>query len=345
MRSRHLPALAVVAALLVAGCVGPFGGPDNRSTATSPRGSSPTPTPGTPTPSTPTANDSLPPGVDETGVTNASALLAAHTAALTDDGFVATGHGNTTILRNGFYLSTSWDGRTRVEPNATGYYEVNDIDAGPVTRERELWANNTTAYRRIDEAGSITYRKRRPRPPEALASTKLLRPFIEGGDYALVATNETANVTRHRFRATTVGNASALLDGLPAEAESIRWIDATLVVDRLGRIRSFAADVGFVIGTRNETHRLRYDVVRTGNVSVPRPDWLAEAIASTGDGGGSALPAPGPADGAGALTAAALSSRRAGVARSPPRRRPKATAAPPSRRSGPSRGPPARRYR
>lgn len=298
MKRTSVIPLAVITVTLLAGCSSPFGpsqettSPTDTQTLTdtgtpetqppeetppSPTATppSPTPTPPSPTPTPPSIT--YPPGVTETGLHNVTALLAGHTETLTEPGYAAVGRGNTTVVRRGILVNVTSRGLVTVEPNASAYQEMRLDQGGPVTRRTERWSNGSVEFQREQESGDTTYQRNDPQSPEELASSRLLGPFLRGGVYELVETNSSGDETLFTLRATEYDNEKALKRGLPEDTTSVRWYNSTMVVDQRGRIRSFTARVGFVIGGENRVHRLNYEIEKIGNVSVERPEWVDEA--------------------------------------------------------------------
>lgn len=272
------PVVAVTVLVVLAGCSIPLGnGPTPSATPTTPGVSGETPTgtaESTPTPSP----DPYPPGVDEEGVANASALLVAHDEHLDRTGYVAVGSGNTTVRRSGFLINVTRSGRTIVAAGSERYYEVRRTMAGPVDRIVERYSNGTVEIKRHAEDGDVTYDQRRPRPSGKLAKVDLLEPLLLGGDFRVseILNEDDEAPTILVLRTNETDNASALLDALPADGERVRSYNATARVDSTGRVRSLNASIGFVIGGENRTHQVTYNLTGLGVTNVTRPDWVDE---------------------------------------------------------------------
>lgn len=273
--------VVMIALVVLAGCSFAL---DDRSTT------SPTQTPGVDqeTPSaTPTPNETTPypHGVDETGLENVSSLLEAHTAALNRTGYVANGSGNTTILRSGFLLEVSRGVRIVVVDGSRRYFEVRRTVAGPVDRLVQRYSDGSKEYRRHQEDGEVNYRVRQRQSAEKLSRVDHLDSFLRGGNFTVIEVREDENPTTVVLRANRSDNETAVLSGLPDDAERIRSFESTVVVDADGRIRRMNASVEFVIGGENRTHTVSFNLTRIGVSNVSEPDWLEEAT-DEGDGSG-----------------------------------------------------------
>lgn len=258
-------------------------------------------TPGSPTPdvqpktpsATPTPNESsrFPPGADETGFENVTALLEAHTAVLNSTGYVANGTGNTTILRSGFLVEVTRDLRVVAVNGSRQYYETRQTHAGPVDRYVQRYSNGSVEFRRLEENGEVTVRRRERQSAEELARVDHLDSFLRGGNFSVNEVNETADPTTVLLRANASDNETALLSGLPKDAERIRSYEAIVLVDSAGRVRRLNATANFVINGQNRTHAVSFELVRIGVRNVSRPDWVDGATGSDGRSGDRTGPA------------------------------------------------------
>lgn len=234
---------------------------------------------------TSTRADPYPPGVSASGLENATALLNAFVPATTETGYVATTRGNTTIERGGLLVDVTTDGRIAVQANATRYYERRNTSAGPVERSEEMWGNETVEYYQVTEGGTSTQERREPRHQGVLARRPLLEPYLAGSSYVVTDVNETGAPAVVTLNATGVTNETELRKALPGSTEEIREIDATVQVDANGFIRSFEATVQFTIGGANRSQTVVHSLERTGNVTLERPGWVADAENATGGDG------------------------------------------------------------
>lgn len=248
----------------------------------SPASPTPSATPGvqqetpneTPTPNT---TSTYPPGVDESGLENVSALLEAHTAQLNGTGYVANGSGNTTIMRSGFLVDVTRSIRVVVVNGSQRYFEVRRTHAGPLDRIVQRYSNGSTEFRRHQEDDDVNYRIREPQSAEKLAGIDTVEPFLRGGNFTVIDVREDEDPTTVILRTNETANATALLGGLPENAEQIRSYEALVLVDAEGRVRSMNATVEYVIGGKNRTHTVAFNLTRIGVTNVTEPDWIDDA--------------------------------------------------------------------
>lgn len=279
--------LAVVL-LIVAGCASPLA-PDPTET---PGAESPTPTESSTPSLTPTASptptpsqlERLPPGTSPRGFDAPAELLTAHVDALARTGFVTTGRGNATVLRQGFLVDVESAQRNRVTTNASEYRLHREVAGGPVVRVRDGWGNRSVQYRRTQTNGDQTYSQHPPRSVPALAGRGLLLPYLQGGNYSLNASRRVGNETHFRFRATDADDQEAVLRALPDAAQRVTSFQAVVVVDAEGRVHSLTAVIGYVIRDQPATQRLEFRLERTGVEAVERPAWVDTAQNATENG-------------------------------------------------------------
>ncbi|WP_336036333.1 hypothetical protein [Halobacterium yunchengense] len=252
--SRRLVPVAVAALLVVAGCTG------------LPGESTPTASPETVDP----AEADLPPGVSERGVTNASALAAAHDATLRAEGFVLEGTferdppSGAKQTRN--YTTVVAPGGERFRTAVTTVYEGSDEpDASGARRmQTRAWSNGSVTLRAVTIHGETAV------STVADLSTSLsvtrapqLRSYLEVGAYDVERV-----VVRddHAFTTLVAEHASG------AVGEDVSF-DARLVVDERGVVHEADVAVSGPDGVRDDA---RYEVVRFGG-SPERPEWVEDA--------------------------------------------------------------------
>ncbi|MFC7155629.1 hypothetical protein ACFQPA_09180 [Halomarina halobia] len=258
MRRSRIPLVLAVALLLVtAGCQS-FDGSAMDSSALS--------------------SEESPPGVVDGRLDNETALLAAHAAALNETGFetLVTANGTRPVTFGGErqVLNVSRSQRTVVAAGGTPYeYHTVNREAGS---RFDAWANGSTHYLRGDVGGQTYYRTGRPHAVASLAFVDLLGPRIAAADYAVASVNRTDDRTLVTLRAEGTTNATAVF---PANATDPSGYRSTLVVDGEGRIHRFEASGTYAVDGRDTSFRLVFDLVRIGDVTVERPEWVAEMSA------------------------------------------------------------------
>lgn len=255
MTRRHRVLIAVVSLLLVgAGCVAP-------------------------------TSQSAPPGLDDDAVTDTSALVRAHTAALESRSFTAhtTTTSRPTDAEYRVVLNRTW----RVDPTGTFRGSVVDTSTavgdaperyarGP--DERAAWREGTTTYRRVERGGNVTYRR-----VDLFNSSVKLSAAIQRQMLYRLNTRTEATVTpvlrdgSRRYRVAASLNDTAVTTNA----------SMTLLVDPNGIVRTMRTNqtVRYRSGNRVVTRTVRIEAV--GNTTVERPDWFltaAEAIRTATDG-------------------------------------------------------------
>ena len=251
--------VAVAALLLVSGCTGAFAGDD--------------------APSEPTTADTvshgdaaLPPGVTESGVTNATALLAAHSETLRTEGFVLDGllvrnHSATRSERRQYSAVVAPGAeRFRMGVEVTLYASTSDSREVVQQRATRLWSDGRAVIRRttLDDR---TSRSRVDGVPTNLALTR--RPQYESylslGDYDVERVERRGDHTC----------ATLVADETRADFEGNATIDARFVVDERGVVHEAEVTLRSGSGESTETDRATYRLVQLGG-SPERPDWANE---------------------------------------------------------------------
>lgn len=233
---------------------------------------------GDPTPTeTPTATvhpfADGPPGIDETGVTDVDALMAAHNASL---------DGQSVTVDLGFHLTVNGSGEevslhAKVVPDSDrGWirFESGD-DHGTYYTE-----GTTTYYREVVDAnaryGTIADTLAIPETGTPRFGTDdRIRTALESADWEPVGTVERDGRTLYELEATDVEvpgvNAS---DGTTVEASG------RLLVDRDGVIHHLEVDTTVEDAEETVQYGLRVSLSDIGSTSVDRPDWYDNAAGS-----------------------------------------------------------------
>ena len=244
MRSRHALAIGVVCLLALAGC---------------------TASPGATTP----------PGVSETGVTDTSALVEAHTEALQSTSFTVR---STRTMR-------STDPAFAVTSNQTWKLDANETLRGSVVsttnvtgaapqqyrqrpERRSVWRHGRTTVERIEANGSITERQ----VDFLNTSVKLNRALYRQTIYALTTSSNTS-VDRVSREETELYRITARLNdtGVSTNASMTLFVDGDGVVREIQTGRT----VRYRTGPRRITQRVR--ITDVGTTVVDRPTWVSSA--------------------------------------------------------------------
>lgn len=257
-------AIAVLLALSIAlsGCQ--FGG-----TGTDVKG---LPEGGTGTPATSTPDPfgdvSPPPGVDETGVSDVDALMAAHDSAL--NGTPATVDVRFHLTVDGTGQNVSLRGKTvpgaergwmRIElSDGVGTYYTED----GTTYYREI-VNDTARYGTTTDVSAIPERPR-------FGADERVRTAVESAEWEPVGTVERDGRTLVEFRATSVDPPDVNTTG-----DTTVSSDGRLLVDADGVVHH----VEVATTVDDERGTVRYGLTVTlsdvGSTSIERPDWFDNA--------------------------------------------------------------------
>ncbi|AZH23877.1 DUF7537 family lipoprotein [Haloplanus aerogenes] len=227
----------------------------------------------------PTSQSAPPPGLDDDAVTDANALVRAHTTALESQSF--TIHATTTSRPTDADYRVVTNRTWRVDPTGTirgsvvsTSNAVGDAPARYARRpdERASWREGTTTYRRVDADGNATYRR-----VDLFNSSVKLSAAIQRQTLYRLNTRTAATVTpvlrdgARRYRIDAELNDTAVTTNA----------SMTLLVDTNGIVRTMRTTrtVRYRSGTRVVTRTVRIEDV--GNTTVERPDWYPAAVEAT----------------------------------------------------------------
>lgn len=266
---RRLVPLSLAALLLLSGCTGAFG-----------PGASPTtdePTSRATTQELDPAEADLPPGVDESGVTNVSTLVTAHNETLREKGFVLNG----TFVRDPpstgervqtFDTVVAPGGerfRTRV---VTEFYANNESDEKPAQRfEREFWGDSSGVYDHVvtDRGGTATERRKEVPVQLSLTRAPQIESYLELGEYRVEKV-----VARDGHTFTTL-----VATGAGERYDENDTFDARFVIDERGVVHEAVVDTEVDGDPGSWTDHAEYRVVKLGG-SPERPAWVANVTQS-----------------------------------------------------------------
>lgn len=257
MHRRTLVAVVLVLTVVLAGC-------QSGGTATEGAG---TPA-GTDTAAGPFDGVSTPPGVDETGVTDVDALMAAHSSTL---------NGTSTTVGIEFRLTVNGSGRQialrgkELPGSDRGWMEVSFQD-GTGTY---YTADGTTYYREVVN-GSVDYGTTtavsaipdRPR----FGADERVRTAVAVAEWEPVGTVERDGRTLLEFRATEVDPPNVNTSG-DATVDS----DGRLLVDQRGAIHHVSVNTTVENDRGTVEYGVRVSVTDVGSTTIEAPSWLENA--------------------------------------------------------------------
>jgi hypothetical protein len=273
--STRLATVAVVALVVLSGCAGSAA---QSTTATE--------TSANATEQADASSADLPPGVSADGVENASALLAAHRAALAETGYVY--RVQYAVSAEGSFAQQG-AARSAVAKNHAPIRvrSVSDIQSGNQSRRvrTDVWANETVAlyeYRsrnrtRYDKSNASlspdeTERFARRATLDVVAEaslSNLVELALRSGEYEVAGTESVDGATLTTLRATAPNGS------VPGLANASTY-DGTLVVDDRGRVHEMSL---IAEGDRSSV-RYEFTLAKFGGVVVEYPAWADQALAT-----------------------------------------------------------------
>lgn len=234
----------------------------------------------------------LPPGLNESGVIDAMALLDAHRATLENTSYTTTvtsavRNPNGTLLRGATttyrvasggdsYLATT----TQVSATVTGtQVSANATDSLGVDRVRlEVWANATDAVVARAGPGNLTRFRQAERASAPMSPTTgwgRLYGALGTMDTEYVGSVERDGTTLHRVVTTTPTDEAA--SGLAS--------NFTALVDEDGVVRAFQATERRTVEGEEVLVTRTIRVTRLGDTTVERPVWYDRAVENESEGG------------------------------------------------------------
>jgi hypothetical protein len=209
------------------------------------------------------------PGVENGELNDSEALLDAHVAELTADGYAHRINVSQQVATDRGDVETQRRQRTRVAPNATEY-RFQLINEGRAASRFIVWGNETVEYQSIEAGGSRQFRRSEPTAPDSLAAVQLFEPHLTA-PYEVVEVEEREGPNHLRLEATGRPSEGSVF---PSNATGIDDYEAELVVDERGRVLSFAAEAEYELDGNPATYEIAFDVTETGAPGVERPAWV-----------------------------------------------------------------------
>lgn len=255
---RSVAALVVVLLAVSAGCSLPFGAGGGQ----------------TATPDDSLWTDETPPGLsaEESRVTNATALTAAHANALVEFGFETDVRTNATVHQQGRVREVERRQQTVVEPDRAQYvYRVTN----PGSRI-DGWGNRSVRAIRAEADGQVSYRVRNDSATARQLSgvATILGPCLDD-QFAVENVTRDGDETRIELRSETVPEQRCVL---PQNATDVSDYEARAVVDQDGRVHRFVVTADYTLHGEDGDLRVTFTLVRAQVESFDRPEWVETAL-------------------------------------------------------------------
>ncbi|MFB6253796.1 MAG: hypothetical protein ABEI06_04225 [Halobacteriaceae archaeon] len=260
------PALVIIASLIIitAGCGTYLGGSPSKTT---------------PLTTAPVDEQDLPPGVSQSGFTNVSLLLSQHRSVLANSSFqikaqskVILNKGNQQITRN--TSQQSW-----VAAGLSPFYVTIEANGSRISQTVHFWGNATTAVSQQIRAEQVRYQ---PFPAQVnktnfLTFTNTLRGYLKIGNFSVTDVESTSQGKVYTLTAISANvTRETQLRGI-----NITDYSAQVTVSSKGVIRSLTVDLTSKSPQGTTEFHLQYNLLKRGDVSVPKPKWIDKALKKT----------------------------------------------------------------
>lgn len=213
-------------------------------------------------------------GYGESGVTNATAAVAAHESALLDrPGFTVT-YNATVETQDG---TTTVDYAQRVETSSREILTRTDLSGGGVSGDLVQYYHNGTVYQRSNSSlsGGVEYSNESgDYNLSSFTGTRLVEPVLTDVTYGSSEVITYEGDRAVRYSDATLENSTNLL-GRGVDPANVTAFDASIVVDPSGVVRHVEYSA-----TASGQDERTVDVtvsMESGDVSVDRPSWVAKA--------------------------------------------------------------------
>ncbi len=234
----------------------------------------------------PTANE-LPPGVNGSGVANATALVNAHNAALADSGHAYRMRMNTTTQmgNQSHPITTNSSIQTRIDDGSAYAVRMNmTLAAGPTPQHQStwLWANDSVGLLRAQSDNRTVYRSNSSYAGSEGASLRqtafgsepqILQRILAVGNFSVTGVDRSGSRTLVTLTA----------DGVdPSANVTAESYNATVVVDSRGVVHHaterVTLDGSQITGATKRTVWTTYDLTDQSVDHVDKPSWASKAL-------------------------------------------------------------------
>jgi hypothetical protein len=247
---------------------------------------------------TPNETTEFPPGTSESGIDDATLLLETHRSVLADETYSMQANvtridelagGTESSLGfdieefgltgekgvNRTRLTIADEGATYENGSSSQSYWVTDEEIA--LKQTSTDSFHTTRYEYIPPTG------RQGALFDRAASfyvepSFILEPYLLGFDYEYSGTVTDDNRTLYEFTSTGVNASAVETHDLTEFSDSNESINATVLIDERGVIRSFETSNVRTRGNETKTTGLRYEIPRLGNVTPTKPSWVTTEL-------------------------------------------------------------------
>ncbi|WP_276280936.1 DUF7537 family lipoprotein [Halorussus caseinilyticus] len=288
--------LAVAVLVLVAGCAGseettpPTTSVETPTTAEPATTTSPATTSSSPaTTANASANESLPPGLNASGVEDSAVLVEAHRSALNNSSFAFRFRSNVSVGQSSQWTRQRGTVEAGKSPLVVHSDSVRNLSGGTTRVATDLWANDTTVVvqyhrqdrtelRRYNRTGGNVADETWAHLPRADLDSQVTQSWLV--ELALTAGDfELDRIERRDGRRVAVLRATEAV-----EATNLTDLNATAVVDEEGRVHSLSLTAAYEGDDRSRIH-YEFELTDVGSVAVERPMWVGAALPPTTENG------------------------------------------------------------
>ncbi|MFC6731924.1 MULTISPECIES: hypothetical protein [unclassified Haladaptatus] len=240
---RIATALAVAALLVLSGCSLPF-----------------------------TGGSASPPGIADGGVQNETALVSAHTQALSEQSYETDITIDGSIVQNDQAVEFTRRQQVLVEEGFSPYqYRVTE-SVGSSSVKFDVWANDTAQFVRIQNGGNVQYQRGQPQQPQSLASASFIDTFVDDS-YTVEKTEEKDG---HTYTTLTSQTAPENVTKLVRGASDVSQFEGTIIVDETGRVHAMSATMDYALAGSTQTMQIDYQLLENDS-TVEKPSWVSGA--------------------------------------------------------------------
>lgn len=266
MSRRPVAVISVAILVVLAGCGGVLGGD-----GAGPSNGDPSLDPG-----------EYPPGLNESGLTDASLLSETHAQTLAAVGFEATYSIEVNIAAPTGSRTQQIDQRVVAGAGLSTFFVNATTTQGDRTANTQYWGNESVAVQRTRSGEQIQYRPL----PERINRTQqftfgtTLNQLSRFGDYSLDSTDTENGQQIFTFTADSVNPDLGSGNSTLVDAENVSSLSSTLEVRENGVVQSFDLEFNASTTAGETSYSVSFDLEDTGDRDVAEPSWLESALSN-----------------------------------------------------------------